>query len=167
MSPTSPYASAWQRGSPCRRCSRGVWPVPGASWSLAGGPRGRSRRTSCRRSWGCRRGSGRAPPAGWTLAAAAEGGSRTGWCAPAVASWARIWCWCSGWCLRRGWSPEVADLHHCRQDERGVCDAEQWFLVVVQVIYLFFKKQVSIKSEKQIKQTLYFSKTYWWLGPES
>lgn len=134
MSPTSPCASAWQRGSPCRRCPRGVWPVPGASWSLAGGPRGRSRHTSCRRSWGCRQGTVRAPPGGWTPAAAAEGGNRMGWCAPAVANWARIWCWCSGWCLLRGWSPEVADLHHYSQDKRGICDAQHCLLVIIQVI---------------------------------
>lgn len=98
MSPTSPCASALQTGSPCRRCPPGVWPVPGASWSLAGGPRGRSRHTSCRRSWGCRQGNVRAPPVGWTPAAAAEGGNRMEWCAPVGANWARIWYWCSGWC---------------------------------------------------------------------
>lgn len=117
MSPMSPCASAWPRGSPCPRFPRGVWPVPGASWSLADGPRGRSRHTSCRRSWGCRRGSVPAPPVGWTPAAAAGGGSRTGWRAPVVANLARIWCWCSGWCLMRGWSPEVADLRHCRREK--------------------------------------------------
>jgi len=117
MSPMCPCASAWPRGSPCPQSQQGACPDTTGSGSLAGGPRDRCRRKSYRRSWGCQRVNVPGFPVGWTLAAAADGESKMGGHAPVAAKWARTWCLCSGWCWWRGWSPEVGDLHHCREDK--------------------------------------------------